>query len=70
MERIQRLLNVLGIQTSGYRPRVLTTDLSLGLINGADYVLWGYAKDRRLACHRQRGLPAIGRFYDLPALVG
>jgi len=40
--KIGRLLNLLGVQTTGYRPRVLTTDLSLGLINGVDYVLWGY----------------------------
>jgi SulP family sulfate permease len=38
-----RLLSALGVQTTGYRPKTLVTDLSLGLINGVDYVLWSYA---------------------------
>jgi len=38
-----RILAALGVQTTGYRPKRLATDLSLGLINGVDYVLWSYA---------------------------
>ena len=54
--KIGRLLNLLGVQTTGYRPRVLTTDLSLGLINGVDYVLWGYTLPR---CYSPGPWPVI-----------
>jgi len=35
-------LNRLGIQTTGYRPKLPATDLPLGAINGIDSVLWCY----------------------------
>ncbi|MBE0612876.1 MAG: cyclic nucleotide-binding domain-containing protein [Burkholderiales bacterium] len=42
MTTYQAILTRLGVRTTGYRPKFLATDLSLGAINGIDYVLWGY----------------------------
>ena len=36
-------LTRLGVQTSGYRPKVPATDLSLGAVNGLSYILWSYS---------------------------
>ncbi len=39
----KRLIAALDIQTTGYRPKSMASDLILALVPGIDYILWGYA---------------------------